>query len=120
MTAAEDCQTQQRELSEKKIMIDRLENRIPEKENLKQKLDAREAQILAKEKEITEEQAIYQQKQGEYALLKEQLGALSAAEIDQSIVLLLNTLRAAEQEEMTLYESWEKTRGEKERFAALL
>ena len=120
MTAAEDCQTQQRELSEKKKMIDRLEKRIPEKENLKQKLDAREAQILAKEKEITEEQAIYQQKQGEYALLKEQLGALSAAEIDQTIVLLLNTLRAAEQEEMTLYESWEKTRGEKERFAALL
>ena len=120
MTAAEDCQTQQRELSEKKKMIDRLEKRIPEKENLKQKLDAREAQILAKEKEITEEQAIYQQKQGEYALLKEQLGALSAAEIDQTIVLLLNMLRAAEQEEMTLYESWEKTRGEKERFAALL
>lgn len=120
MTAAEDCQTQQRELSEKKKMIDRLEKRIPEKENLKQKLDAREAQILAKEKEITEEQAIYQQKQGEYALLKEQTGALSAAEIDQTIVLLLNMLRAAEQEEMTLYESWEKTRGEKERFAALL
>ena len=120
MTAAEDCQTQQRELSEKKKMIDRLEKRIPEKENLKQKLDVREAQILAKEKEITEEQAIYQQKQGEYALLKEQLGALSAAEIDQTIVLLLNMLRAAEQEEMTLYESWEKTRGEKERFAALL
>ena len=120
MTAAEDCQTQQRELSEKKKMIDRLEKRIPEKENLKQKLDVREAQILAKEKEIAEEQAIYQQKQGEYALLKEQLGALSAAEIDQTIVLLLNTLRAAEQEEMTLYESWEKTRGEKERFAALL
>lgn len=120
MTAAEDCQTQQRELSEKKKMIDRLEKRIPEKENLKQKLDAREAQILAKEKEIAEEQAIYQQKQGEYALLKEQTGALSAAEIDQTIVLLLNMLRAAEQEEMTLYESWEKTRGEKERFAALL
>ena len=120
MTAAEDCQTQQRELSEKKKMIDRLEKRIPEKENLKQKLDAREAQILAKEKEITEEQAIYQQKQGEYALLKEQLGALSAAEIDQTIVLLLNMLRAAEQEEMTLYESLQKTRGEKERFAALL
>ena len=120
MTAAEDCQTQQRELSEKKKMIDRLEKRIPEKENLKQKLDVREAQILAKEKEITEEQAIYQQKQGEYALLKEQTGALSAAEIDQTIVLLLNMLRAAEQEEMTLYESWEKTRGEKERFAALL
>ena len=120
MTAAEDCQTQQRELAEKKKMIDRLEKRIPEKENLKQKLDAREAQILAKEKEIAEEQAIYQQKQGEYALLKEQTGALSAAEIDQTIVLLLNTLRAAEQEEMTLYESWEKTRGEKERFAALL
>ena len=120
MTAAEDCQTQQRELSEKKKMIDRLEKRIPEKENLKQKLDVREAQILAKEKEIAEEQAIYQQKQGEYALLKEQLGALSAAEIDQTIVLLLNMLRAAEQEEMTLYESWEKTRGEKERFAALL
>ena len=120
MTAAEDCQTQQRELAEKKKMIDRLEKRIPEKENLKQKLDVREAQILAKEKEITEEQAIYQQKQGEYALLKEQTGALSAAEIDQTIVLLLNMLRAAEQEEMTLYESWEKTRGEKERFAALL
>ena len=120
MTAAEDCQTQQRELAEKKKMIDRLEKRIPEKENLKQKLDAREAQILAKEKEIAEEQAIYQQKQGEYALLKEQTGALSAAEIDQTIVLLLNMLRAAEQEEMTLYESWEKTRGEKERFAALL
>ena len=120
MTAAEDCQTQQRELSEKKKMIDRLEKRIPEKENLKQKLDAREAQILAKEKEIAEEQAIYQQKQGEYTLLKEQTGALSAAEIDQTIVLLLNMLRAAEQEEMTLYESWEKTRGEKERFAALL
>ena len=50
MTAAEDCQTQQRELSEKKKMIDRLEKRIPEKENLKQKLDVREAQILAKEK----------------------------------------------------------------------
>ena len=120
MTAAGDCQTQQRELSEKKKMIDCLEKRIPEKENLKQKLDAREAQILAKEKEIAEEQAIYQQKQGEYALLKEQTGALSAAEIDQTIVLLLNMLRAAEQEEMTLYESWEKTRGEKERFAALL
>ena len=120
MTAAEDCQTQQRELAEKKKMIDRLEKRIPEKENLKQKLDVREAQILAKEKEIAEEQAIYQQKQGEYALLKEQTGALSAAEIDQTIVLLLNMLRAAEQEEMTLYESWEKTRGEKERFAALL
>ncbi|MBP3307046.1 MAG: SMC family ATPase [Anaerotignum sp.] len=120
MTAAEDCQTQQRELSEKKKMIDRLEKRIPEKENLKQKLDVREAQILAKEKEITEEQAIYQQKQGEYALLKEQTGALSAAEIDQTIVLLLNMLRAAEQEETTLYESLQKTRGEKERFAALL
>ena len=120
MTAAEDCQTQQRELAEKKKMIDRLEKRIPEKENLKQKLDAREAQILAKEKEIAEEQAIYQQKQGEYALLKEQTGALSAAEIDQTIVLLLNMLRAAEQEEMTLYESLQKTRGEKERFAALL
>ena len=120
MTAAEDCQTQQRELSEKKKMIDRLEKRIPEKENLKQKLDAREAQILSKDKEIYEEQVIYQQKQGEYALLKEQTGALSAAEIDQTIVLLLNMLRAAEQEEMTLYESWEKTRGEKERFAALL
>ena len=120
MTAAEDCQTQQRELSEKKKMIDRLEKRIPEKENLKQKLDAREAQILAKEKEIAEEQAIYQQKQGEYALLKEQTGALSAAEIDQTIVLLLNMLRAAEQEETDLYESLQKTRGEKERFAALL
>ena len=103
----------QNNLKEKDVLISKVER-------LEKTVDEVEVSIQKKEAECQEMAAIYQKKQGEFTLLHEQLGDVTAADIKDKCKSLQLEINKAEKEESQLLNDWQNKREEKERFQTLL
>ncbi|MBR6543119.1 MAG: SMC family ATPase [Anaerotignum sp.] len=103
----------QKNLEEKDILVFKVER-------FEKTVAETEVSIQKKEMECQEMTAVYQKKQGEYTLLREQLGDVTAAEIKDKCKNLQLEISKAENEEYKLLDDWQNRREEKERFQTLL
>ena len=103
-------------LSKKIASIEVLES---QKETLEKEIEDKERQIEAESEKLTESMAVFQKKQGEFDLLREQLGDLSMAEVEESCTALRLEIEQAASAEERLQAAWQQQREAKERFTAL-
>lgn len=99
--------------------IDEIEALRPEKEGLAERIAENKSTLAKLQKTAEEKNIALQQKQGEYSLLREQLGDMTAAELAEKCTSLQNEIAEAEKKEADLQEELQHTREKKEHFHAL-
>ena len=118
--AAERLLQQEREILEnQRKKASSIEVLRPQKEKLEEKITEAEKNLLELEEKTSVLAASYQQKQGEYGLLRGQLGDTTTAELQEKCTALQVELSQAEEKEALLNDALQTTREEKERSLAL-